>query len=72
MIILMCDMYIGKRIKIAYNPENPHKITMTGFLGYLASFILGIMSIIFIGFGVVILRLARKERKKADEDIYLG
>ncbi len=66
------SMYIGQRIKIAYDPANPHKITMTGFMGYLAPFILGIMSVVFIGFGVVLLRLERKARKKEDEDIYLG
>ncbi len=57
---------IGDKIRIAYDPAEPDQVTNAGFMGYLASVILGFLGIVFtfVG-GFVLLKLHPKKKPEA-------
>lgn len=64
---------VGKTIRIAYDPEDPGEVTADGFMGYLASVILGFIGVVFTFVGGISLAVVcgkgKQKKKKKKEDV---
>ena len=61
----------GQKITLFCNPDNPDKVSVGGFLGYLAAFILGLIGLAFtlVG-GITLKKYHGKKKQKEDVPIW--